>query len=231
MRVGVVDVNKKNTLLLTSFITVVLAVVFFRFYIETFNNTVITYPSRLGELKYSGKEEGEIINVEPRYPEGVSGIPIPPFKRYSLLRGLEEFSKKYGRLPRLPAWLPQYIKYASVYMGPVAIFCFSDEPEKDFRFGKVIIEVSYASGEPSFQELREEVEDNPRLKLLKIDDTWIILCEKAYVGDLDVEEKFGVETIPLAWFFRNGFYYSIAVNPPLTSQDLIKIIENMLING
>ena len=212
-------------------VAVVLTAVFLRSYIES-SNSVISYPSVLGELEYSGREEGEVVEIRPRYPkEIVSGIPIPPFKRYSIPKGLEVFLKIYGRLPRLPSWLPPYIKYASMYIGPEAVFCFSEEPEKDFRLGNVIIGVTRIYGEPSPQELKSVVEDNPRLKLLKIDDTWIILCEKAYIGDLDVEEKFGVERTPLAWFFKDGFRYSIAVYPPLTTQDLIKIIESMLING
>lgn len=174
---------------------------------------------------WSGAYEGEIVEVEkPDWPTSVIGPVIPLFRRFSLARGIDEVIQRYHQSPLLPAWLPEGIRYADVYIGPVVIICYSDREVKDFRFANITIEISPASyREPTPDEFGKFL--TPEENLIQIGDIWVVLTEKAHFGYPEVEEVFGPS--PHAYFTLNGLYYQVGVKSPLTSQDLIKIIENM----
>lgn len=185
----------------------------------------------VGDFKYGGGEEGEVVQ-----PVHLTDIlapipPYPPFNRYSLDRGVEEAVKTLGKAPMLPEWLPEGMRYAEVYTGPpVVIICFSDRAIKDFRYANVSIEVSVDNNPPSLETLRtlEESwrEQGSDHKLVQVGDLWIVLCEKASPGP-DRAKIFGPSPSPLAWFWKDNLYYIVGVGQPLTTQDLLKIIESM----
>lgn len=177
----------------------------------------------VGSFRYGGREEGETGIVRTSPPPHVSSPGTSSFKRYSLAKGVEEIARVWGRAPPLPKWLPDNMTYAEAYTEPAAIVCYSDRPVEDFRFADVTIEIHLQG--PSEEELKQEVENSPYLKLVKAGDVWVVMNEKAHSGWIEEEEAFGPS--PLAWFSKDGFYYMVGVHAPLTPQDLVKVIESM----
>jgi len=186
------------------------------------------------EFEYGGDIEGETIEIKklgsPEKPTTATSPPYPPFKRYSLTSGIQAVLNEYGEVPLLPTWFPEEMKFADVYMGPVTIISFSDRKVSDFRFANITIQVKLYPNPPSLDELNKSVEygkqqGNNDLNLVQIGDTWVVLSEKAGLGDPEVEAMFGPS--PLAWFFKDNYYYIICVKSPLTPQDMIKILESL----
>lgn len=164
-------------------------------------------------LAWSGEYEGEVVEV--KYTGPGIGPMTPPFNRFSLARGIEEFKRIFGRPPLLPTLLPENIKYVDVYIGgSVVIISFNDKEAESFEESKISIEISYNPKPPSPDDLRKCLKE-PDEKLLQIGDMWVWLKEKAW------------GQIPFALFFKDDLYYTIAAWPPITAQDLIKIIESM----
>ena len=196
---------------------------------------VITYRSvfpsiniDVGKFMYSGREEGEVVQVNPELNTTATVPPIPPFQRYSLGKGIEEAIRVFGKAPLLPKWLPESMKYAEVYIGPVVLICFSDRVVSDFTFDNISIEVTGDTNPPSVEELKKEELSwrtyGWNLKLIQVGDIWITFSEKASLGPYG-DEIFGPS--PLAIFWTGNLYYIMSAGSPLTPQDLIKIIESM----
>lgn len=189
--------------------------------------------SRIGDSEYGGEEEGEVVQILTRRIEGVemsAGPPYPSFERYSLDRGVREILRVYGRAPPLPTWLPEGMMYSEVYMGPVAIICFSAGKVSDFRFANVTIQVAWDPHLETLDDLRRAEESWKQqgwddLKLVQIGETWVVMHERASLGDPEAEAMFGRS--PVAWFWKDGFYCVVCVKSPLTPQDLTNIIEAM----
>lgn len=184
-------------------------------------------PSKIDvhNFDWSGEYEGEIVEVKKSdWPTSVIGPVIPPFRRFSLAKGIDEVIQRYQQAPLLPTWLPEGMRYADVYIGPVVIICYSDREVEDFRFANITIEISPSSYRvPSPEDLNRTLRHGE--KLIQVGNIWVELVEKAHFGYPEVEEAFGPS--PLAWFSKDGIYYMVGVKSPLTPQDLIKIIENM----
>ncbi|MCD6369759.1 MAG: hypothetical protein J7L38_08210 [Thermoproteales archaeon] len=181
---------------------------------------------RIEDFIYEGKE-GEVVEINPKFPKGVRGVFIPPFKRFSLAKGVEEILKIFnGNLPLFPRWLPERMKYASVFIGPVIVICFSDRfmvPEKEFMFANVSIEVTRMDAPPEMLLMAPH-----RGRILKIDSTWVVLATNASTGFWEVENVLGERPLHLAYFIKDGFHYLVSIEKPLTPQDLLRIVESML---
>jgi len=202
-------------------LVVIVAVAGYLVYIHL-SSPPIHLNSTLSRLKYGGAKEGETIEVRPRFKG--AGIVIPPFKRYSLQRGLEEIAKKYGVMPKLPHWLPEGMTYAEVYIGPTDMICFSDRKVENFLFANITFEVKYGVPQPRLEDIKKTIDPDQK-QLIQVRNIWVVLIPKAHSGYLDVEEAFGPS--PFAYFWDDGFYYMVSARSPLTTQDLIKIIESM----
>ncbi|MBS7635091.1 hypothetical protein KEJ34_06345 [Candidatus Bathyarchaeota archaeon] len=172
------------------------------------------------EFKYGGSADGETIIIreeapsDPEHP--ISIPPYPPFVRYSLATGINVILDECGRIPLLlPTWLPEGMKYADVYIGPVIIIIFSYEKVEDFRFAEFGIQIKRVRSR-GLEELNKTVEyarkegDND-IELMKIGEIWAVV----------------VGRVNMAWFFKDDYYYIVGVKAPLTLQDMIKIIESL----
>ncbi|MBS7634272.1 hypothetical protein KEJ34_02070 [Candidatus Bathyarchaeota archaeon] len=177
------------------------------------------------EFKYSGNAEGEIIEARVKTPPGYFGSvpPLPPFKRYSLVTGIDLIVKQWKMSLLLPTWLPEGMKYADVYIGPVIIITFSYEKTEDFMGGEFGIQIKMGNPPGTLDELNKTVEPSKRegdkyIELMKMGDIWAVVAKKR-----------PNTSFIMAWFFYKGEYYYIVdvKSPPLTLQDLVKIIESM----
>jgi len=202
-------------------LVMIVAIAGFLVYIHL-SSPSIRLNATLSRLKYGGAKEGETIEVRPRFKG--AGIVIPPFKRYSLQRGLEEIAKKYRAVPKLPNWLPEGMAYAEVYIGPTDIICFSDRKIENFLFANISFEIKYGVPQPRLEDIKKTIDPN-RKRLIQVRDIWVVLIPEAHSGYLDVEEAF--DPSPFAYFWDDDFYYMVSARSPLTAQDLIKIIESM----
>ncbi|MEM2912853.1 MAG: hypothetical protein QXR06_00765 [Candidatus Bathyarchaeia archaeon] len=170
------------------------------------------------EFEYGGSADGETIRI--REDASTPTPPYPPFVRYSLATGINVILDECGRIPLLlPTWLPEGMKYADVYIGPVIIITFSYEKVEDFRFAEFGIHIKRVrSG--GLEELNETVEYARKrgendIELMKIGEIWAVVVRRANMAWI------------MAWFFKDDYYYIVSVKAPLTFQDLIKIIESM----
>jgi len=169
---------------------------------------------------WSGQKEGETIEIEPDWSASVAAPYVPPFERFSLARGIDEAIKRLnGKGPLLPTLLPEGIKYADVYVGPDVIICYSYGGAEDYRSGNMGIEISPGPRRvPTPEELKPYL--YPDQKLIQIGDKWVVITDEAH----DWERG---ELYILATFYCDNLRYSVWARPPLTSQDVIKVIENM----
>lgn len=170
-------------------------------------------------FQWSGQAEGETVTINPNWPAIVGGLDIPSFNRFSLTGGVDEAAKKLGSVPMLPTLLPEGMTYADVYVGPVVIIAYSYRSTEDYTFADMGIEISHA---PYNVPTPEQIKSNlmPPLQLIQIGDMSIILNPKANVRD---------ETVVYACFCYGDLYYQVGAKPPLTGEDLIKIIGSMKI--
>lgn len=189
-------------------------------------------PLELSNLSWSGSVEGEtVIPVVKKLNFGLQHCPpYPPFKRYSLVKGIDEIRTGWCEEPYLPTWLPRDIRYADVYIASVAIIAFGDIEMEDFRYAKVVIQFVGPTLEPGVR--RESIEDYRRMvegsgdlgsvkKVIRVGDIWVDLAIDAPVPEGPYER------CHFASFWIEGNYYIVTVNPPLTPEDLLKIIESM----
>ncbi|MEM1582073.1 MAG: hypothetical protein QXK89_06145 [Candidatus Bathyarchaeia archaeon] len=123
----------------------------------------ISEPLELSNLSWSGSVEGEtVIPVVKKLNFGLWHCPpYPPFKRYSLVKGIDEIRTGWCEEPYLPTWLPRDIRYADVYIASVAIIAFGDIETEDFRYAKVVIQFVGPTLEPSVR--RENIEKYNRM--------------------------------------------------------------------
>lgn len=174
----------------------------------------------IASFNWSGQNEGETVKVNPDFPPGVIGFFMPPFNRFSLVRGIDEAAKRLGGgVPLLPTLLPEGMNYADVYVGPVVHICFSYAPAQDQRFADIVIEISCTSHPSSLEELKGVVSSLPELKLIQVEDIWVIFHEN--------EQSYQGAVYDSGRFDHNGLYYQMSARHPLTMQDLIKIIGSM----
>lgn len=175
----------------------------------------------MDSFNWSGQNEGETIVPESHssspYPEPA----YPPFSRFSLIRGINEAPKRLGSVPMLPTLLPEGMNYADVYIGPTVDICFSYKATQDPRFADIVIEISRTGYVPSTEQRKNSASTFPGFKLIQVGDTCVVINENAHDWDQGT-------TYILADFFYNNLHYVFSARPPLTTQDVIIMIESMI---
>jgi hypothetical protein len=148
---------------------------------------------------WSGKTEGETIVAVSDEPSSTLTPPAPSFSRFPLDTGINEARKSFGSF-LLPALLPQNMRYADVYLGPVVIVVYGETRSEDYRSGMIGIEIAPGPyREPSVEELRQYL--LPGLKLIQIGDIWVTLNDQAH--DWEREELYILAT----------FYHTACIMP------------------
>jgi hypothetical protein len=174
----------------------------------------------LADFRWSGQNEGETVLVKDP-PESL--MYTPPFKRFSLCRGIDEAAKRLGgAIPEVPTILPEGIGFADVYVGPDVMISYSYHGAENFRTDNITIEISRAPSRiPTVEERRLSL--LPTEELVLAGDKWALITGRAFGcnGQLIVS----------ATFFHGNLTYAIGAEPQLTKQDVISMIESMRIPG
>jgi len=171
-------------------------------------------------LQWSGQNEGELVESRPSpLRDGLIGGLESSFNRFSLAVGVNKALERLGRVPLLPTLLPEGMKYADVYVGPDVVVTYGYEPGQDIHSGEIGIEISPGPYRvPTPEELRTYL--SPEYQLIQIGDKWVEITDRAISG-------WNGERFNYANFVYDGLDYGIGARYPLTTQDLIKIIESM----
>lgn len=126
----------------------------------------------------------------------------------------------------IPTWMPENLKLTMVYFKPpVVVLVYSDRGVTDYRYANASIEISlWYYDAPSNKEL-EEVSASG-IKIVDVKDVCVQIRENAKRGFSGL--KYPYNTVTVADFiYSDKHHYLISVLPPLTDQDLLKIVENM----
>ena len=216
----------------------------------------LIYPPR--ELSYSPKEKltrrealklalelfkkGEYIPAtSPNFPpEVVGGIVIPLFRRFSLEDGIKIMELLTGKKPMIPKWIPKSLRYSAAFLPDspglpraLVIVCYDDKPISHF-YGKEMIQVSieiatHHGRVPGSEDLKRLVEKEQKsgkpAELLKIGEIYVYICKKAR----DLAPNGNVIRIPMTIFWDDTYCYTMCVRPPLTAEDLIRVVESMIL--
>ena len=169
-------------------------------------------------LRASGQNEGETVNIEPDYQEGIRGIQVPPFYRYSLVEGLNKATERLG-VVLVPTLLPEGIAYSDVYIGPTVDLCFSYNKTQDPSYADIVIEISRVSVVPSVDDMRTNL--SPGFQLVQVEDKWVKMFNN-YHYDASTGQSWA-----FGYFYYGNLYYTVDAKYPLTNQDLTTIIGNM----
>jgi hypothetical protein len=203
-------------------ISIVLAVVVSAFYFSSSGNPVVSKTTftnvNRNNLQWSGQNEGETVNIEPDYQEGIRGIQVPPFYRYSLVEGLNKATERLG-VVLVPTLLPEGIAYSDVYIGPVVDLCFSYNKTQDPSYADIVIEISRVSVVPSVDDMRTNL--SPGFQLVQAEDKWVKIFNN-YHYDASTGQSWA-----FGYFYYGNLYYTVDAKYPLTNQDLATIIGNM----
>jgi hypothetical protein len=189
-----------------------------------FNKSSINSPSStsfskvdFSSLLASGQNEGEQVNFEQHYEGAIRGIPVPSFRRYSLVEGLNQTYERLGVI-LVPTTLPEGITYSDVYIGPTVDLCFSYNRTDDPSRADIVIEIGSVSVVPSVDYLKSHLLQGSQL--IQAGDQWVTMHDD-YVHNSDGQSwAFG-------HFFHNNLQYLVNARYPLTNQDLVTIIRNM----
>lgn len=192
-----------------------------------FNKSLINSPSStsftrvdFSSLLTSGQNEGETVNIEQHYEGTIRGIPVPSFRRYSLVEGLNQTYQRLGVI-LVPTTLPEGIAYSDVYIGPTVDICFSYNKTDDPSHADIVIEIGSVSVVPSVDYLKTHLLQGSQL--VQAGDQWVTVHDD-YVHNSDGQSwAFG-------HFFQNNLQYLVNAKYPLTNQDLVTIIGNMRTN-
>jgi len=220
-------ISMRRHILIVVALILIIVVIFSLLYFPSKHETL-----SLLKLSWSGRVEGEIVTLVVRKLNfGIESLPgYPPFERFSLVRGIEEIRSRWCEEPYLPTWLPEDIRYADVYIHSIAIIAFGDREMESFLYSKVTIQFVGPRLEP--KERRENIEEYKRTvegpgalgsirKAIKVGDIWVDLAINAPVPAGPYER------CHFALFWIEGNYYIVTVKPPLTPEDLLKIIRSM----
>jgi len=154
-------------------------------------------------------------------------VPFYEIAEKITLNELIEAANEYNFNLYLPTKMPGNITLVAIYYKPPLIMLsYSDKEVKDYRYDKVTIEVYMGSQvPPSLEELKLTAEKEPNNQVFSINSARGILIENARWGDPELQELYG--SSPFAYFWLGNHYYMISVVPPITSDQLIEIIQNM----
>jgi len=128
----------------------------------------------------------------------------------------------------LPTKMPDNISLVAIYYKPpVIILSYRDREVTDYRYDNVTIQISMLTHTPPpLKELKKIAEKDPdNLKVLNINGARGIIIEKARWGDPELQKLY--EPSPYAYFWLGNHYYTVSATPPITSDQLIKIIKSM----
>ena len=185
-------------------------------------------------------KKGEYIPpISPSYPPGVIGPALPPFRKFSLEDGIKIVSLITGKEPMIPKWVPEDLKYSAAFLldsplpRALVIVCYDDKPISHFH-GKEMIQISmqistHHGKVPDPEYLKRRVEEEQKrgkpVELLKIGEIYVRICKKArYLAPNGTTIR-----IPIATFWDDTYIYYVGVRPPLTVEDLIKVVESMIL--
>jgi hypothetical protein len=202
-------------------VSIVLAFVVSAFYFSSSGNPVVSKTTftnvNRNYLLWSGQHEGETVNIEPDYQEGIRGIQVPPFYRYSLVEGLNKATERLG-VVLVPTLLPEGIAYSDVYIGPVVDLCFSYNKTQDPSYADIVIEIGRVSVVPSVDDMRTNLSG---FQLVQVEDKWVKIFNN-YHYDASTGQSWA-----FGYFFYGNLQYLVNAKYPLTNQDLTTIIGNM----
>jgi hypothetical protein len=140
---------------------------------------------------------------------------------------LRDLAEKNNLKLFLPTFMPNQIQLIAIYrLEDNFMLCYSNIEVENYRYANITVEIRKAYSTPSVEDLRQIAAADPDgdTKILNIDDTWVVVVEKAHWGYAELEQLYGPS--PLAYFWRSGHYYMVSVTLPITSDQLIDIIRS-----
>ncbi len=139
---------------------------------------------------------------------------------------LEEFlndPKIYEINIYLPTWMPDGIRLVGVYSRPI-ILLFADREVPDFWHDNITIEISEAPYIPSLYDLKEVSGKYPNIRIIKIGDSYGLLCMNAKTGP---PVPYRYSTFIQLWIGNYTYIISMPSHSKLTVDDLVKVAESL----
>jgi len=165
-------------------------------------------------------------------------VPIEKIAEKLTLEQLIARLKEINASISLPTWMPKGFKLTMIYYKPpVILLVYSDRGITDYKYANVTIEVSlWYYGPPTKEELEDIASRSNNdmharankvvTKVVSVKNTWVLLTENARVGFPGLKPPYNIVTLA-DFIYSDKHHYEITILPPLTTQDLINIIESM----
>ncbi|MGQ9597355.1 MAG: hypothetical protein ACUVQY_03435 [Thermoproteota archaeon] len=154
-------------------------------------------------------------------------VPIEKIAEKLTLDQLATRLKEINASISLPTWMPGSLKLTMIYYKlPVMVLVYSDSGVTDYRYANVTIETSLWYYNPPTKEELEEVTSKSGGKVANVKGNWVLLMENVRKGFPELKPPYNTGTIA-DFVYNDKHSYLIGVLPPLTAQDLIRIIESM----